>query len=153
MAKWRLKQFDGAVADFTKAVSLNPDYAPAYNNRGNVYMDLNRVEEAYRDFDKAIALSPGFGPAYSNRANASQKLRRLEAAENDFRKAIELMPGSAVPLNGRGKIASSPGPLLHRPALSQPGHCAERTICVRLSEQGCRLHVAEPERGCRPGLG
>ncbi len=106
VAKWRLKQFDGAVADFTKAVSLNPDYALAYNNRGNVFMDLNRVEEAYRDFDKAIALSPGFGPAYSNRANASQKLQRLEAAENDFRKAIELMPASSVPLNGRGKIAS-----------------------------------------------
>ena len=70
VAKWRLKQLDAALADFTKAVSLNPDYAPAYNNRGNVYMDLNRAEEAYRDFDKAIALSPSFGPAYSNRANA-----------------------------------------------------------------------------------
>ncbi len=109
VAKWRLKQYDAALADFTKAVSLNPDYAPAYNNRGNVYMDLNRSEEAYKDFDKAIALSPGFGPAYSNRANASQKLKRLEAAENDFRKAIELMPASSVPLNGRGKIANGLG--------------------------------------------
>ncbi len=80
VAKWRLKQFDSAVADFTKAVSLNPDYAPAYNNRGNVYMDMNRVEDAYRDFDKTIALSPAFGPAYSNRANANQKLQKLEAA-------------------------------------------------------------------------
>ena len=62
VAKWRLKQFDAAIADFSKAVSLNPDYAPAYNNRGNVYMDLNRTEEAYRDFDKAIALSPRFRP-------------------------------------------------------------------------------------------
>ncbi len=109
VAKWRLKQFDGAVADFTKAVSLNPDYVAAYNNRGNVYMDLNRFEDAYRDFDKAVALSPKFGPAYSNRANASQRLGRLEAAEADFRKAIELMPGSAVPVNGRGMIASSLG--------------------------------------------
>ncbi len=106
VAKWKLKQYDAAIADFSKAVSLNADYAPAYNNRGNVYMDLNRTEEAYKDFDKAIALSPNFGPAYSNRANANQGLRRLDAAEKDFRKAMELMPSSSVPLNGRGKIAS-----------------------------------------------
>lgn len=105
VAKWRLKQLDDAMADFTKAISLNPDYAPAYNNRGNVLMELNRPEEAYKDFDKAVGLSPGFGPAYSNRGNASQRLKHLEEAENDFRKAIELMPTNAVPYNGRGMMA------------------------------------------------
>ncbi len=109
VAKWRLKQMDEAIADFTKAVSLNPDYAPAYNNRGNVYLDMNKTEDAFKDFDRAVSISPDFGPAYSNRANANQKLKKLDAAEKDFRKAIELMPGSAVPLNGRGKIASSTG--------------------------------------------
>ncbi len=107
VAKWRLKQLDEAIADFTKAASLNPEYAPAYNNRGNVYLDMNRAEDAYKDFDRAVALAPDFGAAYSNRANANQKLKRIEAAAKDFRKAIELMPGSAVPLNGRGKIANA----------------------------------------------
>jgi tetratricopeptide (TPR) repeat protein len=109
VAKWRLKQMDGAIADFTKAVSLNPDYASAYNNRGNVYLDMNRAEDASKDFDRAIALAPDFGAAYSNRANVNQKLKRIEAAEKDFRRAIALLPGSAVPLNGRGKIATSAG--------------------------------------------
>lgn len=109
VAKWRLKQLDAALSDFTKAATLNTDYAPAYNNRGNVLMQLDRVEEAYKDFDKAIALSAGFGPAYSNRANANQQLKRLDAAEEDFRKAIELMPGSAVPYNGRGKVCGALG--------------------------------------------
>ena len=89
VAKWRLKRLDEAIADFTKAVSLNPEYAPAYNNRGNVYLDMNRAEEAYKDFDRAVSLSPDFGVAYSNRANASQRLNKLMAAEKDFRKAIE----------------------------------------------------------------
>jgi tetratricopeptide (TPR) repeat protein len=109
VAKWRLRQLDGALADFTKAISLSPDYAVAYNNRGNVYMDMNRTEDAFKDFDRAVALSPAFGAAYSNRANANQLLKRLPAAENDFRKAIQLMPSNAVPLNGRGKIASAIG--------------------------------------------
>ena len=109
VAKWRLKRLDEAVADFTKAVSLNPEYAPGYNNRGNVYLEMNRAEDAYKDFDRAVSLAPDFGVAYSNRANANQRLNRLDAAEKDFRKAIELMPGSAIPLNGRGKIASAGG--------------------------------------------
>jgi tetratricopeptide (TPR) repeat protein len=109
VAKWRLRQLDGALTDFTKAVSLNPDYAPAYNNRGNVFLELNRAEDAYKDFDRAVALSPEFGPAYNNRANANQRLQHLDAAERDFRKAIELMPSNAVPLNGRGKIATTLG--------------------------------------------
>jgi len=109
VAKWRLKRLDEAIADFTKAVSLNPEYAPAFNNRGNVYLEMNRAEDAYKDFDRAVSLAPDFGVAYSNRANANQRLNNLEAAEKDFRKAIQLMPGSAVPLNGRGKIASATG--------------------------------------------
>lgn len=109
VAKWRLKRLDEAIADFTKAVSLNPEYAPAYNNRGNVYLEMNCAEDAYKEFDRAVSLAPDFGVAYSNRANASQRLNRLDAAEKDFRKAVELMPGSAVPLNGRGKIASATG--------------------------------------------
>jgi tetratricopeptide (TPR) repeat protein len=107
VAKWRLKQMEDAIADFTKAVSLNPDYAPAYNNRGNVYLDMNKAEDASKDFDRAIALAPDFGAAYANRANVNQKLKRFEEAERDFRKAIGLLPGSAVPLNGRGKVATA----------------------------------------------
>src|SRR5271165_467349 len=73
VAKWRLRQLDAALADFTKAIALNRDYAPAYNNRGTVLMDLNRPDEAYKDFERAIALSPSFGAAFANRANANQK--------------------------------------------------------------------------------
>ncbi|KAI93971.1 hypothetical protein T281_13560 [Rhodomicrobium udaipurense JA643] len=111
VAKWRMKQLDEAAADFTKAVSLNPDYALAYNNRGNVFLEMNRPDEAFRDFDRAVALSPDFGAAYANRANASQKLNHPDVAEKDFRKAIELMPASSIPLNGCGRIAAGEGRL------------------------------------------
>ncbi len=109
VAKWRLKQLDGALADFSKAIFLNPDYAAAYNNRGNVFLDMDRPEEAFKDFDKAVTLSTSFGAAYCNRGNANQKLKRLEAAESDFKKAVEIMPSSAVPYNGRGKAAGELG--------------------------------------------
>ena len=30
-------EYDRAIVDYTKALELNPDYADAYNNRGNAY--------------------------------------------------------------------------------------------------------------------
>ena len=41
-------EFDKAIADFTEAIRLNPQFAWAYWGRGHVY-------EVNRDFDKAIA--------------------------------------------------------------------------------------------------
>ena len=32
--KSNLEDYSGAIADFTKAIELKPDYAYAYNNRG-----------------------------------------------------------------------------------------------------------------------
>ncbi len=109
VAKWRLKQFDGAMADLTKAVSLNADSATVFNNRGIVLMDLGRVDEAYKDFDRSVALSSNFGPALCNRGNALQALGRPDDADKDFRKAIDVLPANAVPFNGRGKIATALG--------------------------------------------
>ena len=83
VAKWRLKQLDGAIQDFTKSVSLNPDYAPAYNNRGAAYMDMDRIDEAYRDFDKAIALSPG-----SARLTATGRMRTRSFSASKRQKMI-----------------------------------------------------------------
>ncbi len=105
VAKWRLKRYDEALADFGKAIELDPDYSPAYNNRGNVHMELQRYEDAIRDFTSAIELAPAYGAAYNNRANALLALGRIVEAEDDFRRAVELMPTSAVPLNGKGRAS------------------------------------------------
>ncbi len=44
------------MADFNKAIELNPDLAEAFNNRGLLNRKLGHIEEAMRDFDKAIEL-------------------------------------------------------------------------------------------------
>jgi tetratricopeptide (TPR) repeat protein len=42
--------YDRAIADYTKAIEINPNYAKAYNDRGMAYMELGDMENGCRDF-------------------------------------------------------------------------------------------------------
>ena len=94
--KLNQSQYEAAIADFDKAIQLNPDFAKVYNNRGNAKNKLEKYESAIADFDKAIQLNPDFARVYNNRGNAKNKLEKYESAITDFDKAIQLS-GAAVP--------------------------------------------------------
>lgn len=47
---------DGAIADYTKAIEIDPRLAPAYNNRGNARRDIGDVNGAIADCSKAIEI-------------------------------------------------------------------------------------------------
>src|SRR5438045_3959189 len=58
---------DGAIADFTKAIEINPLLAETYNSRGVVWSFKGNLKEAIRDFDRAIKLDSRYAMAYANR--------------------------------------------------------------------------------------
>ena len=39
-----------------RAIELNPEYTIAYSNRGNIYSELEKFDEALRDYNRAIEL-------------------------------------------------------------------------------------------------
>jgi Flp pilus assembly protein TadD len=55
----KMKKFEDALAELTKAVELNPKYPKAFVNRGDVNMQLENFEEAVRDYQEAHNLKPG----------------------------------------------------------------------------------------------
>jgi tetratricopeptide (TPR) repeat protein len=58
-------EYDEAIAEFTQAIKLKPDYAEAYFWRGSAYADNNGMyDEAILDFDEAIRLKPDYAEAY-----------------------------------------------------------------------------------------
>ena len=59
--------FEGAISDYDKHISFNPDNFKAYYNRGLSKMELMLFPEAVKDFDKAIDLNPSQDNAYNNR--------------------------------------------------------------------------------------
>jgi tetratricopeptide (TPR) repeat protein len=50
--------FDSAIADYTKAIALNPKLAAAYDRRGFAYYKLARYEAALADYDAALGSKP-----------------------------------------------------------------------------------------------
>ena len=62
---------DALLADFDKAIKLDPANPVTYNNRGIAKCRLNQLEAAMSDFDKAIELKPDAAIAYNNRGKTS----------------------------------------------------------------------------------
>ena len=73
-----LKNYEKAIADYTKAIELRPDDASAYNNRGISFVALKNNEKAIADYTKAIKLKPDFASAYNNRGNVFFDLQTMK---------------------------------------------------------------------------
>jgi len=56
VAKSDTRDLDGAIADFTKAIEIKPDYEDAYNARGNAKRSKGDWDGAKADYTKAIQL-------------------------------------------------------------------------------------------------
>jgi len=85
-----LHDYKGAIADFNKAIELEPKNSKVYCNRGNTKGDLKDFRGAILDYDTAIELDPNNGKAYYNRAIAYRELDEKETACIDYSKAGEL---------------------------------------------------------------
>ena len=51
-------EHDRAIEDYSRAIELDPEYAPAYYNRGNAYSDKGEYDRAIEDLNRAIELDP-----------------------------------------------------------------------------------------------
>ena len=91
LAKSEAGDFQGAIADYTAAIRINPNYAKAYNKRGIIHgRNLQDYTAAKADFDHAIGINPNYGDAYYNRARVREFLEDKPGAIADYQKAAEL---------------------------------------------------------------
>ena len=96
-------KLEEAVADYDRAVEINPRYSEAYNNRGAVRFTEGKLEEAIADFDRAIESNPRNAEAFMNRGLARLLQGRTEEAERDFKQCLKLDAGLKPWLEGRIK--------------------------------------------------
>jgi tetratricopeptide (TPR) repeat protein len=90
------------VHAYSEAISLFPDYAEAFRNRGIVHHSAGDLHGALEDYNDAIRLKPDDFHAFHNRGVIRDKMGDRAGAEQDYNKAIRLKLDLARPLLERG---------------------------------------------------
>ena len=62
----------GAIADFTRAIELNPKYIEAIKDRGNAKASKGDLAGALADYNLALEIDPRYARAYNNRGLIQQ---------------------------------------------------------------------------------
>jgi tetratricopeptide (TPR) repeat protein len=101
-AKAQLHDNQGAIDDYTQAITLNPRLVLAYNNRGNLRQHFGDIDGAIADFSHVLAINPNSPIAYNNRAIIYTQTGQFSAAIADYQKAIELQPEFVSVYNNQG---------------------------------------------------
>lgn len=101
-AKYRASDYQGALAEYTLAIELNPHDALAYACRGVSQYRLGDIIEAMADYTHAIDIDPNLAVAYYRRGFIHYLVKNYLSAIADYNKAIELNPDDALAYSNRG---------------------------------------------------
>jgi len=109
--KLPIEAYDDRIADFSKAIELNPEFRQAYFSRGSTYYHHSKFDKALADDTMCIDLAPDGYIAYSNRAEVYLAMKDFEHAFDDLEKALTIRPDNiyaeailAITLFHRGNI-------------------------------------------------
>lgn len=91
-----------AMADFGRALRIDPNNAAAFTERGLVHQTRGAFAQAMADYDTALRLQPGFELAAQRRADAMQgQFDQSIAQLDDLNRAIAANPDNAGLWNNR----------------------------------------------------
>lgn len=93
---------DQAIADFTQAVQLDPNFDAAFNDRGGAYQARGDLDHAIADYDQALRLDLHCRRCLTNRGSAYYARGDLDHAIADFSHALSLDASDVTALLGRG---------------------------------------------------
>ena len=93
--KYELCDYDGAIADFSRHIILNPKDDMCYNRRATALVQRAYTNDeqdnlkAITDYNKAIALNPNEVRYYRNRAFSYMELNNYKKAVLDYLRVLE----------------------------------------------------------------
>ncbi len=99
---FKKKDFSSALDFINKAIKINPNFAEAYNERGNTLNELKQLQLAIKSYDQAIKLNPKYADAYYNKGLVLHELKRIELAIENYDQAIKINPNHVYSHNNKG---------------------------------------------------
>jgi len=102
---------DDAIADFTQAIALKPDYAIAFAGRAEAELAKGNFDGAIADYTETIRFKANYPEAFVGRGYAYLVKGDFDHAIADFTETIRLAPRSTIALNNRGLAHKQKGEL------------------------------------------
>lgn len=105
----RKGEFDRALADYERVLSLEPQYLLAHYGRGVSFLRKGELASAKAAFDNALALNPEFIEALYSRGIVQFDMGLLDKSLADFDAAVLLDPSHAAAFSRRGMVYEKKG--------------------------------------------
>ena len=102
---------DDAVAHYEKALTYSPDFYPAHNNLGSLYLGRQNFDAAEAQFEAALKTNQNDVEAYFNLANLLLMTKRYPDAEHKINEGLQRRPDSAFGHFLQGLLYSRTGKL------------------------------------------
>lgn len=95
-------RYEQAIAEYEKAIELDPKLAMAYSNLGSVYSNIGLLNKAIVKYKKAIRIDPKATFAHNNLGNAYYARGNYSRAIKEYKITLILDPSSAYAYNNLG---------------------------------------------------
>ncbi len=92
---YKKKDFPSALADLDRVLKEKPDSAEARKLRGEVLMELDRLDEAETELKKSISIMPALRSAHMALANVYFRKKDFTQAESALRRVLNLREDDA----------------------------------------------------------
>ncbi|MES2208557.1 MAG: tetratricopeptide repeat protein [Pseudomonadota bacterium] len=98
-----------AESSYNTAITLNPSFAEAYNNRGTVRYQKGLLEAALRDYEQALQLKSNYPEAFNNLGVVLQLFKRLDESLYCYQRSLALNPNYSEALYNQGTVLNEKG--------------------------------------------
>jgi tetratricopeptide (TPR) repeat protein len=105
-----LARHEEAIADFTRAIVLDPHDLTAHSNRATSYLATKQPALAIADLSEVIRAQPSNGMALYNRGMAYEGAGDLDKALDDYRSAARFQPSYAPAYAALGRLLKAKDP-------------------------------------------
>lgn len=101
-AKYKNRDYLGALTEYTEAIRIDPHHALAICCRGVAYYRLGDDRDAMSDYNRAIEIDPKLAIAFYRRGFLHYLAQDYPSAIADYNRAIDLKPDFALAYSNRG---------------------------------------------------
>jgi tetratricopeptide (TPR) repeat protein len=88
--KHKAKDFDGAMADYNRALELDRNYFEGYDYRADLWVDIGNDERALADYEQALRIDPNYAAAYYSRGKIFERRGDLRSAREAYEAALRV---------------------------------------------------------------